>query len=101
MSANLACSLRDMLLQLLLRPFCKPFVIEFLSMCMNSCSDFWQYFEPEREHMPQNCSADVQVVMAHIDEVFSGENATAIQEIKELFGMGDMTHLDDVAGARM
>lgn len=51
--------------------------------------------------MPQNCSADVQVVMAHIDEVFSGENATAIQEIKELFGMGDMTHLDDVAGARM
>lgn len=90
-----------MLPQLSLRPSCKPFVIEFLNMCMNPCSDFWQYFEPEREHMPQNCSADVQVVIAHIDEVFSGENATAIQEIKELFGMGDMTHLDDVAGARM
>lgn len=51
--------------------------------------------------MPQNCSADVQVVMAHIDEVFSGQDASAIQEIKELFGMGNMTHLDDVAGARM
>jgi hypothetical protein len=51
--------------------------------------------------MPQNCSADVQAVIAHIDEVFSGTNTTAIQQIKELFGLGDMTHLDDVAGARM
>jgi len=51
--------------------------------------------------MPQNCSADIQVAIAHIDEVFSGTNATAIQEIKELFGLGNMTHLDDVAGARM
>jgi hypothetical protein len=51
--------------------------------------------------MPQNCSADVQVAIAHIDEVFSGNDTNSIQEIKELFGLGDMTHLDDVAGACM
>ncbi|TFK43800.1 serine carboxypeptidase S28-domain-containing protein [Crucibulum laeve] len=61
--------------------------------------DFWQYFEPIREHMPANCSADVQAVIAHVDTVFSGKNQTAIQAIKNLFGMGDMTHLDDVAGS--
>ena len=50
--------------------------------------------------MPQNCSADVQAVIAHVDEVFTGTNQTAIQAIKDNFGLGDMTHLDDVAGAR-
>ena len=63
-------------------------------------SDFWQYFEPIRQHMPANCSADVQAVIAHIDKTFTGSNATAIQALKESFHMGTMTHLDDVAGAR-
>jgi hypothetical protein len=49
--------------------------------------------------MSANCSADVQVAISHIDEVFSGNNKTAIQEMKDLFGLGEMTHLDDVAGA--
>ncbi|KAG6882043.1 hypothetical protein C0992_012900, partial [Termitomyces sp. T32_za158] len=62
--------------------------------------DFWEYFEPVRLNMPQNCSADVQAVIAHVDEVFTGTNETAIQAIKDNFGLGDMTHLDDVAGAR-
>ncbi|GLB34087.1 putative MEROPS serine peptidase family S28 [Lyophyllum shimeji] len=61
--------------------------------------NFWQYFEPVRQHMPSNCSADVQAVIAHVDEVFSGNNATAIQALKETFGMDNVTHLDDVAGA--
>lgn len=50
--------------------------------------------------MPKNCSADVEAVIAHVDHVFTGKNKTAIQELKTAFGMGDMTHLDDVAGAR-
>ncbi|KAG6885617.1 hypothetical protein C0993_012364 [Termitomyces sp. T159_Od127] len=61
--------------------------------------DFWEYFEPIRLHMPANCSADVQAVIAHVDKTFSGNNATAIQVLKETFGLGNMTHLDDVAGA--
>jgi hypothetical protein len=62
-------------------------------------SDFWRYFEPVREGMAANCSADVEVAISHVDQVLSGRNQTAIQQIKELFGLGEMTHLDDVAGA--
>ena len=50
--------------------------------------------------MPANCSADVQAVIAHIDEVFSGEDATAIDQLKDLFGLGNVTYFDDVAAAR-
>ena len=50
--------------------------------------------------MPANCSADVQAVIAHIDEVFSGTNETAINQLKDLFGLGGLSHLDDTAGAR-
>lgn len=49
--------------------------------------------------MPKNCSADVQAVIAHVDQVFTGSNQTAIDSIKSLFGLSDLTHLDDVAGA--
>lgn len=49
--------------------------------------------------MPANCSADVQAVIAHVDEVFNGGDQDAIQELKELFGLGELSHLDDAAGA--
>lgn len=63
--------------------------------------DFWQYFEPIRLNMPSNCSADVQAVISHIDTTFRGNNTAAIQTIKENFGLEKLSHLDDVAGARM
>ncbi|KAJ3985743.1 serine carboxypeptidase S28-domain-containing protein [Lentinula detonsa] len=62
--------------------------------------DYWGYFEPIRENMPANCSADVEAVIEHITEVFEGGNTTAIQEIKDTFGVGSVQHLDDVAGVR-
>jgi hypothetical protein len=63
-------------------------------------SNFWQYFEPIRQNMPKNCSADVQTVISHIDKTFTGKDTKAIESIKDMFGMADLTHLDDVAGAR-
>ncbi|KAJ7596440.1 serine carboxypeptidase S28-domain-containing protein [Mycena floridula] len=69
------------------------------SAVVEAIVDYWAYFEPIREHMPSNCSADVEKVIAHVDKVFSGKNTTAIQALKETFGLGSMTHLDDVAGA--
>ena len=62
--------------------------------------DFWAYFEPIRENMPKNCSADVQAVISYVDEVFTGTNETAIEGVKDAFGLGAITHLDDAAGAR-
>lgn len=50
--------------------------------------------------MPANCSADVQAVIKHVDRVFTGKNKTAINELKDAFGMAGVSHLDDVAGAR-
>ncbi|KAG5648817.1 hypothetical protein DXG03_000166 [Asterophora parasitica] len=49
--------------------------------------------------MPRNCSADVQAVITHVDKVFTGKNQTAIRDIKDAFGLSNVTHLDDVAGA--
>lgn len=69
------------------------------SAVVETILDFWQYFEPERLFMPANCSADVVRVMAHIDQVFRGPDKKAIQAIKNSFGMGGVSHLDDVAGS--
>jgi hypothetical protein len=75
-------------------------MVRFITVLSKFCgSDFWQYFEPIRQNMPQNCSADVQAVIAHVDEVFTGNDTDAIQELKELFGLGGVSHLDDAAGA--
>ncbi|KAI5118441.1 hypothetical protein M0805_000575 [Coniferiporia weirii] len=69
------------------------------SAVVESITYFWQYFDPERQFMPQNCSADVQAVIAHVDDVFTSGTAAQQQAIKDNFGLGVMTHLDDVAGA--
>lgn len=49
--------------------------------------------------MPKNCSADVQAVIAHIDAVFTTGPQSQIDQIKSTFGLSELTHLDDVAGA--
>ena len=49
--------------------------------------------------MPQNCSADVAAVIAYVDDVFSGDNTTAIDALKDVFGLSEISHLDDVAGS--
>lgn len=69
------------------------------SAVVEAILDFWMYFEPIREHMPSNCSADVKAVIAHVDKVFRSDDAAAIQALKDNWGLGVMTHLDDVAGA--
>jgi hypothetical protein len=40
------------------------------SAVVETILDFWQYFEPERLFMPANCSADIEKVIAHIDQVY-------------------------------
>ncbi len=50
--------------------------------------------------MPVNCSADVEAAIVHIDQALTSGNTVEINKIKDAFGFQDMTHLDDVAGAR-
>ncbi|KAI0029923.1 serine carboxypeptidase S28-domain-containing protein [Vararia minispora EC-137] len=64
---------------------------------VESIVDFWQYYEPIREHMPQNCSADVQAVVAHFDAI--ANDTEAFDGLKTKFGMADVVHPDDVVSA--
>lgn len=63
-----------------------------------SHSDYWQYWEPIRQNMPQNCSSDVQTVITHVDKVSTSKNEAEIDALKHVFGMDDVLHLDDFAG---
>lgn len=65
---------------------------------VEAITDFWGYFTPIRENMPQNCSADIQVAIQHIDTVFTSGSTSDQKALKDLFGLGAVTHLDDVAG---
>ncbi|KAF9267547.1 peptidase S28 [Marasmius fiardii PR-910] len=66
---------------------------------VEAITDFWRYFEPIRQNMPKNCSADVEAAIVRIDAIFSGKDQNAIQKLKDNFGLGELDHLDDVAGA--
>jgi hypothetical protein len=63
-------------------------------------SDYYGYFTPIREYMPQNCSSDVQAVIAYLDQLYSENNTGAMQSLKEAFGLGGLSHIDDFASAR-
>lgn len=55
--------------------------------------DFWQYYLPILQNMPQNCSADVTAAIAYIDSVLMGTNTTALQNLKSNFGSSIVTNL--------
>ncbi|KZW00377.1 hypothetical protein EXIGLDRAFT_639437 [Exidia glandulosa HHB12029] len=66
---------------------------------VETLTDFWGYFEPIRQHGPKNCTNDVISVISHVDEVLSKGTPEEIFAVKSNFGMANLTHLDDVAGA--
>ncbi|KAF8869174.1 peptidase S28 [Mucidula mucida] len=66
---------------------------------VEAITDFWRYFEPIRLNMPANCSSDVQAAVARIDEILDSGDVVAIQQLKETFGMGNVTYSDDFATA--
>ncbi|OCH84125.1 peptidase S28 [Obba rivulosa] len=68
------------------------------SAVVEAITDYWGYFEPIRQFMPSNCSADVAAVITHIDSVFSSGDQAQIKEIEKTFNM-TLSHLDDFAGA--
>ena len=63
-------------------------------------SDYYGYFTPIREYMPQNCSSDVQAVIAYLDQLYDENDTDAMQSLKEAFGLGGLSHIDDFASAR-
>lgn len=73
---------------------------ETLSASSNPASlDYWQYFYPVQQGMPQNCSTDVSLVVDHIDSVYANGTIEEQQSLKAMFGLEDLEHYDDFAAA--
>ena len=47
--------------------------------------------------MPKNCSKDVSRVVNYIDKINQSGSDKQVQQLKEMFGLGDIEHFDDFA----
>lgn len=66
---------------------------------VEAITDYWAYFKPIQEYMPQNCSADVQSVIAYLDGLYAANDTQGLQDLKSTFGLGGLSHIDDFANA--
>ncbi|TVY71366.1 putative extracellular serine carboxypeptidase [Lachnellula suecica] len=66
---------------------------------VQAIDDFWQYFYPIQQGMPQNCSSDVTLVIDHIDSVLTNGTGDEICALKKSFGLDALEHNDDFASA--
>ena len=64
---------------------------------VEAVADFWQYFEPVRQGLQQNCSADVEAVISYVDGVLTTGSSSDKQKLKEKFGLGSVVHDDAFA----
>ncbi|CAK7266705.1 hypothetical protein SEPCBS57363_002225 [Sporothrix epigloea] len=67
------------------------------SAVVHAISDFWQYHEPIKQGLPKNCSADSQLVIAHVNKVLEDGTPKDVQKLKDMFGMGPVEYNDDFA----
>ncbi|KAJ3504235.1 hypothetical protein NLJ89_g8039 [Agrocybe chaxingu] len=49
-------------------------------------ADFWEYVEPTHLHMAQNCSTDVQRLVAYVDKLYDTQNTTGIEDLNNRLG---------------
>ncbi|KAG2127940.1 serine carboxypeptidase S28-domain-containing protein [Suillus bovinus] len=66
---------------------------------VQTITDYYDYFTPIREYMPQNCSSDVQKVIAYLDGMYAANDIAGIKTLQEAFGLGSLEHVDDFASA--
>ncbi|XDG03846.1 hypothetical protein ABKA04_003461 [Annulohypoxylon sp. FPYF3050] len=61
--------------------------------------DFWQYFHETQQGMPKNCSKDFSSIVNHVDRVLTHGTPKEQSNLKQLFGLQDLSHNDDVGAA--
>lgn len=60
--------------------------------------DFWEYYEPVREHGPRDCIATQQAFTDVVDGILiSQDDPEVISNLKDIFGVDDLTYDDDLA----
>lgn len=64
---------------------------------VQAINDYWGYFTPVMEGMPANCSADVQAVISHVDDVLTNGSDSDKTQLKTMFGAEALVHDDDFA----
>lgn len=67
------------------------------SAVVHAIGDFWQYHEPIKQGLPKNCSADSQLVIAHVNQVLESGTPKEVQALKDMFGLGAVEYSDDFA----
>lgn len=66
---------------------------------VEAVSDYWGYFLPVQEGMPKNCSKDLSLVIDYMDDVLMHGTADEVTDLKDKFGLGNVTHNDDFMAA--
>ncbi|KAI1081547.1 endoprotease endo-Pro [Whalleya microplaca] len=61
--------------------------------------EYWQYFYAIQDGMPKNCSKDYSAIVDYVDKVFTHGSHKEKADLKQLFGLQDVQHLDDAASA--
>jgi hypothetical protein len=61
---------------------------------VQAISDYWAYFYPIQEGMPQNCSTDISLVIDHIDSILATGTSTEKHDLKAMFGLGPLADAD-------
>lgn len=59
--------------------------------------DFWQYFEPIRLFGPPDCIKNTQTLVDVVDKHLLGNDTANIQQLKNVFGLGNITDNRDFA----
>ena len=54
------------------------------SAVVEAISDFWQYFQPIEQGMPQTCKKDVELVIDHVDDVLMNGWSTSNGKVREI-----------------
>ncbi|KAK4616337.1 putative extracellular serine carboxypeptidase [Fulvia fulva] len=66
---------------------------------VEAVSDYWGYFKPVQEGMPQNCSKDVSLVIDHMDDILMHGSDQEVHDLKAKFGLETVEHNDDFMAA--
>ncbi|KAG1839389.1 peptidase S28 [Suillus tomentosus] len=69
------------------------------SAIVETTIDYYGYFTPIREYMPQNCSSDIQAVITYLDGMYAAKDTAGIKTLQETFGLGGLDHVADFATA--
>lgn len=54
-------------------------------------------YDPIQKYGPQDCVSSVNGIIAKIDQIVDAGNEEAIQELKNIFGLGELQDLRDFA----